>query len=523
MGRKSTVVPLVIAVVALMTAACAGPGGTAGPPASATGEIDTGATIAVGQLGGPTSLDPHLLRNPSTDVGYIFPIYDMLMYYDENLEVAPMLAESWEVSDDGMSMDIQLRQDVTFHDGSGFDADVVKANFDRARNLPGSTAASELADVSEVTAEEEYTVRVGFTEPTFDFPITLSTSPGISAMISGQAIAEGRDLAREAAGSGPFELGALGQDRVRYVRNEAYWNPDGMADVAEATLISYLDDTARRSALQSGEIQAAIFAGHLATSYQPLLDTGDFVRTEFDPGVVYGLYVNMDSSPQLKDPRVRRALSMGLDRAAMNEAVLGGSGKPAFQYYPEGTQGHVAELEQGNFDPQAARELLAEAGAENLRFDLIITETEPAVGLATIAQAQLAQIGVTVNLQRINGVDAYASYKSGTGNGYSNAMLGTGDPSRWVRGNLLAEDRAGGQPEAVVEAATAAQLLQLDDPERAAAFENLSRVTDAEPVDLPLIRVPIGYIAATDVVGVDAMAYAPLGVTIDLRALGRTR
>ncbi|MFD9664060.1 ABC transporter substrate-binding protein [Rhodococcus sp. NPDC059968] len=518
--RRVPVLVLLVTALTALVAGCAGPG--AGRTVSSAGgdarEASLDAELSVGQIGAPTSLDPHLIRNPSTDLAYIFPLYDMLLQLDTEQVVAPMLATSWEVAPDGRALTLQLRGDATFQDGSGFDSAVVKANLDRAKTLPGSTSAPLLSTVTSVDTDGPQTVRISFSEPAFNFPVTLATQPGISAMISGQAIAEGTDISRNPAGSGPFRLVQLGQDRLSLERNDDYWDPENMAKVKRATVISLSDDTARIAALQSGQISLAPLPGHLANTYQSLLDSGRFTKTEFAPGSVYGSYVNI-SRPELNDVRVRKALSMAIDRNEMNQAVLGGAGQPAFQFYPPGTAGHVDALEQDPYDPAGAKRLLEEAGVPNLTFNMIITGSEPSQTLATIAQAQLARVGVTVNLQRVTGVEARSTFRRGASDGYTSGFVATGDPSIWAADTVLGADSPGGVPPEVEKATAAALQLQLDDPARPAAFERMSAALADDPVHLLFLRIPVNFVGSSQLMGVDSMTYGQWGSVINLRSL----
>lgn len=519
--RHASALALIAAAVTFV-AGCAGAG--SGPTASSapgttdTREVDLDAELSVGQIGAPTSLDPHLIRNPTTDLSYILPLYDMLLQLDGEQHVAPMLAASWEVAPDGRSMTLQLRDGVTFQDGSGFDSAVVKANLERAKSLPGSTAAPLLSAVSSVDTDGPQTVRIDFSEPEFNFPVTLATQPGLGAMISGQAIAEGTDLSRNPAGSGPYRLAQLGQDRASFDRNDDYWDPANKAKVKRATVIALGDDSARIAALQSGQISLTMLPGHLAKSYQPLLDSGRFIKTEFAPGMVYGSYVNM-GRPELSDVRVRKALSMAIDRNEMNQAVLGGAGQPAYQFYPPGTAGHVPALEKDPYDPEGAKRLLAEAGVPDLTFNMIITGSEPSQTLATIAQAQFARVGVTLNLQRVTGVEARGTFRRGAADGYTSGFVATGDPSIWAADTVLGPDSPGGVPPTVDAAATTALNMQIDDPQRPAAFEKLSQALADEPLHLTFLRVPANYVSAQQVVDVDSMVYGKWGSIINLRSL----
>lgn len=520
-----TLAVAVVAATCLLATACADTGtgtGAAGPAGAAAAAddsrpADTSAEISVAQFGQPTTLDPHKLRSPRSDPGYLSPLYDQLLRLDANLEIQPMLASSYDMAPDGKSITLRLREGVRFKDGTGFDSAVVMANFERARTLDGSTVAPQLATVASIETPDPQTVAITFSEPNHTFPYTLASSLGISSMISGKAIADGVDLSRTAAGSGPYTLVTFGQDRVSYERSDDYWDQDNLPALRRVTIIGMDDDNARLAALQSGQVQVAVIRPNQAPAYEDLLASGQFTKQAFS-GQAYGLYVNT-GNPALADPRVRKAMSLAIDRTATAQALFNGQVGPAFQPYPEGMAGHVAAADTDPHDPEAARRLLAEAGQTDLRLSVILASTEPGDSIATIAQAQLAEVGITLDLQKYAPTDARPSWRQGEADMFASAFTVGADPSDYVKEAILGPDNPGGAPADVAAAANAALNMPVDDPQRAAAFEALTTLLNEQPLHLLSVRVPLQYLADSTIMHLDQMSISQYTAMIDVRAL----
>lgn len=502
-------------LVAVIAAGCAG-----GAPQDApgTGAPNRAATLSVAEIPAPTTFDPHKSASPNSDPSYLQPVYDQLLRIDENLRIAPMLAESYTVAPDGLSMTLQLRRGVTFSDGTPFDAAAVVANLQRAKTLQGSTAAPLLATVSAVEAPSPFSVKISFSAPNYQFPLTLANNTNLSAMISPAAL-NSPDLDRKPVGAGPYTLVEANQGGAVYERYEGYREPEA-APVARLEIKSIPDDNARLAALQSGQVQVATARAHQKSLYQGLVDSGEFEAESFRGGL-NGILLNPAVQPAFADPRVRKALSLAIDRSAIIQALFSGDAEPGYQPFPVGMAGHVDADENDPYDPEQARRLLAEAGVSNLTFDAILTSTEPSDSIAVVMQEQLARVGVTMQLRKLAPAEARASWRKGGSAAFSSVMNTGADPSVFTETSLLGPDNPGGLPADLKTLATGAMTRPLDDPARTTGFEQLTEALNAAPWHIPVVRVPAVLVYTPGVVGVDKQVLPRLvGGNVGARYLG---
>ena len=187
-----------LAVVLSVAAACGGGGGGGG-----TQSNTPPGTLEVGLEAEPPELDPNL-SSAYVDRQVMASIYDRLVDIDENGEIVPMLAESYEVSDDGLEYTFKLRQGVQFHDGEPFDAEAVKFNLERYQE-EDSVRSTEIEPVESVEAVDDSTVRVTLERPFAPFLAVLTDRAGI--MVSPKAVeAGGGRVSKKPVGTGPFEF-----------------------------------------------------------------------------------------------------------------------------------------------------------------------------------------------------------------------------------------------------------------------------------------------------------------------------
>ncbi|WP_285103002.1 ABC transporter substrate-binding protein [Promicromonospora sp. MEB111] len=305
---------VVTAAVALLLAACSPGGGTSGEP---SGEPVTGGTLTYASGDAePSCLDPHVGGNyPQALIATQY--LESLVSLDEDGEVIPWLATEWDVSDDGLEWEFTLRDDVTFTDGTPFDAEAVAANIAHVQDpaTASSTGYLALAKIKDVVAVDDHLVRLEMSAP--DSALLESLSQVWVAMESPKALERSQEENCAApVGTGPFVVDTWErQDSVTLVRNDDYNSPP--ADVAEATEgsdLPYLDsivwrfipDSASRyAALQSGEVQ-------VIDNAQP--DTirsaeSDDAIEELDaprPGAANRIELNSGKAP-FDDERVREA------------------------------------------------------------------------------------------------------------------------------------------------------------------------------------------------------------------------
>lgn len=326
--------------------------------------------LTIGLAASTTSMDPQFyVVGPNSAMAR--NIFDGLVNQDEKQQIEPALATSWETVDD-TTWEFTLREDVTFHDGSAFTAEDVVASLNRVPEASTNSPSSFMPYVqaiSSVEAIDPMTVRITTNEPT---PLLLNNLSRIAILP-----AENLDVSTEqmnsgegVIGTGPFEFVSWVPDsEVVLERNDDYWaEPAAWEDV---TYKIFKNNSARVAAMLSGDVDMI--------EKIPTADTQRLVEAEdIEVVSVAGnrvMYLHMDQGREespfakdaegknpLRDPRVRRALSMSLNREALVDRIMDGQGVPAGQLVPEGYFGYSDELTVDEYDPERAKELLAEAG-----------------------------------------------------------------------------------------------------------------------------------------------------------------
>nr|HID13173.1 hypothetical protein [Anaerolineae bacterium] len=288
--------------LALLSALLVGCG--AAPP---SGRIVYGLTLA------PSGIDPHV--NASSELGIpLTSVYDTLVYQDpETGELLPGLAERWEVSDDGLVYTFHLRQDVTFHDGTPFNAEAVRFNLERitSPDLASQKARFMLGPYEQTVVVNEYTAQIHLSEPFA--PLLDSLSQVYLGMASPAAVEQwGDEYQLHQVGSGPFIFAEyVPGDHLLLRRNPDYaWGPSvyqhKTAQVEEIEFRFFTDPATRSPALETGE---ADVMGEIPPQDAARLEASDDFRIEAVaiPGASLMFFVNT-ARPPLDDLRVRRAL-----------------------------------------------------------------------------------------------------------------------------------------------------------------------------------------------------------------------
>lgn len=362
----------------------------------------------------PATLDP--AKDPHWN-DMLALAYDVLIYQSPDGTLQPQLATSWEyVGEGNTTFEMSLRPDITFDDGTPFDAEAVKANIEyRQDPAVGSQSAAQLAAVSEVEVVDELTVRIQLATPNPLLP-SLFTQGGAGAMISPAALADPAGLATQTFGVGRYELDAnrtVHGDHYTFVPNADYWNPD---DVHwDEVVVSFLpEESAALASLQAGQLDAG-----MATS--ATVDAGRAAGlSAAGPGfpIIAGLSIwdrAGEVTPALGDVRVRQALNYAIDREAIASALVGDSGRPTDQL---SAPDHSGWNDEGfyPYDPDRARELLAEAGYAD-GFTLPVRTFTGEQMTQAIAD-NLADVGVVLDLnadQQMDQADDAGNREYGAG------------------------------------------------------------------------------------------------------------
>src|SRR5437867_7761964 len=199
-------------------------------------------------------MDPHL-SGSKIDRQVYHNIYDPLVTLDVNLEIKPGLAESWQ-QPDARTLVLKLRRGVKFHDGTDFNAEIAKFNFNRMKTEPKSVRKGEVASIDSVDVVDAYTVKINLRRPDAALLATLTDRAGM--MVSPKVAQErGSELERNAkgAGTGPFEFVEwVKDDHLLIKRNESYWNKQGGPYLDRVRYRPIPDDTVKLQSLQAGEI-----------------------------------------------------------------------------------------------------------------------------------------------------------------------------------------------------------------------------------------------------------------------------
>jgi peptide/nickel transport system substrate-binding protein len=340
----------------------------------------------------PSRLDPHR-ASISQDGVTLFPAYDRLVHQSPVGEPEPGLARAW-AWEDPLALRLDLRPGVTFHDGTPFDAAAVKANIERAKTVQGSAVRTELDPISSVEVRDPMTAVLRLSYPSASLPAVLSDRAG--AMVSPKALADGVDLDAVAVGAGMYRMVEHHRGQItRFERHPGYWDPAAAA--AEKLEIHHIADAATRlNAVRTGVVDACRVPPALLDQAK---QTGLEVSTA--GSLNFNYFVLNRARSAFGDLRVRRALNHALDREAIRQGVYRGLATVSAQPFVPGYWAYDEDLgdEAIRFDPDLARRLLAEAGVgEGLRFSTVIPTGSDYQPLAEAIQAQLAAVGVTMEI-----------------------------------------------------------------------------------------------------------------------------
>ncbi|MGW6456252.1 ABC transporter substrate-binding protein [Streptomyces sp. NPDC055078] len=418
-----------VGAVASLTLGCSA--GQRGAGSASGGEPDRGATLRIG-YGGPTqSLDPAKQALPTSQPA-TFLIYDRLTSLDDKFTARPMLAESWQFAPDGTHLELKLRPGITFHDGTPVDAAAVKKNLERNKNLPGSTVALMLEDITSVDVVNATTVRLNLKKGRgASLPRVLSSNAG--EIISPKALADGRDLALSPgdAGSGPYLVKEFRPNETVVLERAPgkYW--DTKAALPKRVEISFVAAAATRiNALRAGQLDVAHILGADVETAEKLAGGGSFKTHKVSVLSQQALYLR-SSDPKFADPRVRQAISLGINRKEISEQLLGGNCEPLVQPFPAGHWAHAPGLEgRMAHDPKRAKKLLADAGVTSLTFKLDVAASSAFEQVAQVVQSQLAPLGIKVELAPLPSSDSDAAYREGRYPAYLGPVSAVADPSQ---------------------------------------------------------------------------------------------
>ncbi|MEF2071515.1 ABC transporter substrate-binding protein [Consotaella aegiceratis] len=344
-------------------------------------------------------LDPHKAR---TFVGRIVftSLCDKLIDISPDLKFVPQLATEWSYNDDQTELTFKLRDGVTFHDGSTFDAEAVKANIERAMTLPDSNRKSELSSVDHLEVVDPLTVTFKLKHPDATLLATLSDRAGM--MLAPAAFSGDKDYAQNPVCSGPYKfVNRVQNDRIELEKYDGYWNADEYP-ITAVTFLPIPDATVKLANLRSGDVD---MIERVAPSDIPSVKEDADLTLVPVTGLGYmGIQFNTNNGEPAKlpinaDKRVRQAFQYAIGRDIINEVVGNGTYPPAQQPFPPSSPYHSDKFPVVERDVDKAKALLAEAGVENPSFTLGFANNTTIQQVAELIQAMAAEAGFQINLQ----------------------------------------------------------------------------------------------------------------------------
>lgn len=357
-------------------------------------------TLRIGLAEDPDLLDPTLAR---TYVGRIVfaSLCDKLVDISPDLKIVPQLATEWQWVDDNKGLVLKLRQGVKFQDGEPFDAAAAKFNIERHLNLPGSNRKGEISAVTGVEIIDDHTVKLVLSAPFAPLLAQLTDRAGM--MVSPKAAqAAGDNFAKHPVCAGPFKFAErVAQDRIVLDRFADYWNKDAIK-FDRVIFLPIPDTTVRLANLQSGGLD--LIERVAATDVEAVKKDARLQFAQITSLAYQGITINLDNGPRAKNPlgqdkRVRQALELSIDRAALNQVVFNGLFAPGNQWMPPDNPYYVKALPPPARDLAKAKQLLGEAKTPQLSFTMMVPTNPETLQAAQVIQAMAGEAGFDIKIQ----------------------------------------------------------------------------------------------------------------------------
>ena len=390
-------------------------------------------TLRIGLAEDPDVLDPTLARS---FVGRIVfsALCDKLFDIDEKLNPVPQLATSFQWAADNKSMTIKLRSGVTFHDGEKFDANAVKFNIERHKNLAGSNRRGELAPVTTVDVIDELTARINLSAPFSPLLTVLADRAGM--MVSPKAAqANPTAFGSKPVCSGPFKFAErVAQDRIVLERFPNYWNKANI-HFDKVIYLPIVDATVRLANLRSGQldlIERVAPSDVASVKKDSKLSMSRITELGYQ-GITINTRKGDGSNPLAQDRRVREAFELSLDRAGIVQVAMDGEATAGNQWVPPTNQFYAKNVPIPKRDVARAKALLKEAGIPNPTFTLMTPTTSDGQRVAQVVQAMAKEAGFNVKIQSTEFATSLNLADKGQFDAYVLAWSGRADPD----GNLF--------------------------------------------------------------------------------------
>lgn len=419
-GKLFTFVLMLLLVLSTALAACSGDKENAGDKGKKDDDKGTdvdsgdgsGETLVFGRGGDSTSLDPSRVTEGETFKVTVNLFETLLNFGDQDTTIQPGLAKEHDTSEDGLTYTFELEEGVKFHDDTDFNAEAVVKNFERwaggneeqfpyYASMFGGFKDDESHVIESVTADGDYTVVMKLKRP--QAPFLKNIAMDMFAIASPTAFEEqgDDDFESNPVGTGPFKfVDWKRNDSITIEKFDGYWQ-DGLPKLGKVIFLSIPDNSARLNALLAGDID---LADGINPSDGVTIEDNDDLQLFERPSMNVGYLGLTVTRPPFDNKLVRQAMNHAIDKQSIIDSFFEGRAELAKNPMPESISGYNDDIEGYEYDPEKAKELLAEAGYED-GFDMelwAMPVPRPYMPdgekVAEVIQKNLEDIGVTAKI-----------------------------------------------------------------------------------------------------------------------------
>lgn len=347
------------------------------------------------------SLDPIYANTGTTDPKFYNLFAERLIYQGKDLEFVPWLAESWEYQKDDTVLVFKLRRDVRFQDGTPMDAEAVKFSLDRLGDPAlKATVASRATEIASIDVVDPHTVRINLKTRSGRILSTLSDTPG--SILSPTAIKErGADFRRNPVGTGPFIVESWSGNKFTFKRNPAYWRmgSDGKPmPYVDAVEINVNPNSAVRL-VELGSGNAQIIDGLQPKDFGQIEKNAKVGFIDSGQGVHQHLCFNV-TKPPFDNIELRKAIALGIDRAALAKVIAPTVGRVLSGFETEGDGWVYDGSVKGHaLDKAKAKEAYQKSGYKGPPLIMSLIQRDPDTQVAQMIQSMLKSIGIDIKIE----------------------------------------------------------------------------------------------------------------------------
>ena len=392
--RIARFVFVLVIIASLVLISSRGDTATTAPKSTATPKMTPqyGGTLVLRQ-NMPVSMGYPATSSSNADLESMPICMDTLISFDENGKPQPWLATSWKYSSDLKSLTLTLRRDVKFHDGTDFNAAVVKANLDLCK----AAKRGELASVSSVEVTDNYTVRLNLSKMDAFLIPNLGEFAGV--MVSSAALAKGADWCRtNPVGTGPFKLVSYQSGvSVKFEKWGGYWQK-GKPYLDGVQIVNIPDDMTAAAAFKKGEI-------HITNTRDPAIAEGvkSVSKASSTPNYLSLVPDSAHKDSPWSDLKVRQAISYAIDKNTLDKSFGAGFWPISDQFFDKSSTYYNPATVGYPYNVQKAKEVLATSGYPNgFKTKIIYGNASNTQVICTAIQAMLAKIGITLEMTPMN-------------------------------------------------------------------------------------------------------------------------